>query len=101
MSAIFCFAFFFVRDIYYKHFKSIANPRARLVSFCRNQNGVQGVKYIFRSDIMFKKEGAKQQEEEEEEARRMAVEERNTIPPRDTETKSWGFVQAVRSALRL
>ena len=42
VSAIFCFAFFFVRDIYYKHFKSIANPRARLVSFCRNRNGVPG-----------------------------------------------------------
>ena len=40
VSTIFCFAFFFVRDIHYEHFKPIGNPRTCLVSFCRNWNGV-------------------------------------------------------------
>ena len=49
VSAIFCLAFFFNRDIQYKHFKTIANPTARLRSFCRNQNGVVDL-LLFRAD---------------------------------------------------
>ena len=59
VSAIFCSAFFFVRDIYYKHFKPIANPRARLVSFCRNQNRVRNK---YRRRILSWKKKSKKEE---------------------------------------